>query len=229
VEKVGSVKAEKSNKKLSLYGLGPKGLSVAILHPPNPRLERNALTAYSKRLSEAWRVFSELYHLDAENSRSLERWISSADGARSILQYFGDEVASYDESQILLGFRRMIDLAIGLELSGAARKSWYPALWGYVDLGLSPPLEIESFTIALTRLAAIAYQHPQLRKVYNALKKADRPLRERISKHETQIRDEIQKSEIQVKIKGDVKTFPLRKIRIRTWKDAVKEWKQTYG
>jgi len=184
VKRVATVTASKSHQKIPLYGLSDLGLCVAIFHSSNPQLKQSALNTFGERFSKAWQTFSDLYDFDPKQSVLLGQWIKSDEGIRAILQHFGDygisdNETSYSENQILLRFRRMIDHAIGLELSGVATTKSVPSVWGAVAIS-GPQPQIRSFEDALINLANIAYHHPKLRKLYNAVKAADGPLLERI-------------------------------------------------
>ena len=182
IKEIGRVKATKSGAEITVYGLAPRGLTIAVFNSPNKNTQSNALNRCSILFGKAWTFFCELYNIRGKESESFLRWIKSDEGVRGVLGYYGPWIVE-NEAQTLLGIRRMIDLAISLEQSSIISDLITYAYHSNVSaVNLEPttleekPLDVETLKDALKILAKIASRHPVLVKLSKAVKEADAPL-----------------------------------------------------
>jgi len=179
---VGETEAKKSHKPIALYGLASRGVYAAIFQSRNKRLQRHGLNICSRVFVRLWDDFLNLYKLDAKRSAILGRWIGSDQGVIFMLAQFGHSFLDRDY-HILLVFRRMIDLSIFLrewQFMSALVMLTFPGQKDTVVGRAEEPTRIKTPQEAMMALGTIAFNHPELRKLYDAIKEADAPLLERI-------------------------------------------------
>jgi hypothetical protein len=187
IQKVGEVKATTSEDMLELYGLAERGLYIAIFQSKDKTLQANALLQCRKRFSEAWDMFARLYNFPSDESAPVRKWLTSSDGIEAILRHFGYGIMKTDE-QLLLTFRRMIDLGImtkqAQETSVRHWVLWFESISTFSDesekmVGWEG---IRGLKVGLHRMAELAYRHPVLKRVCLAVQEADRPLIDEINR-----------------------------------------------
>jgi hypothetical protein len=182
IKKVGQTKATTSPKMLDLYGLDNRGLYVAIFYSNNKNLRANALHTCGERFSKAWELFARLYNFRSDGYAARAQELITSDAVlKATLRYFGYAILQSEE-QLLLTFRRMIDLGIMMRQEILTSPKHFVLLF---ESMLEPAPDArrrvgweadEDFGECLNRMAELAYHHPTLKKVCLAIEEADRPL-----------------------------------------------------
>jgi hypothetical protein len=177
IKKVGETEAAKTHNKIPLWGLTSGGVYAGVFYSANKVLKNHALNICRRFLLRGWDTFSELYQLP-KSSHHLRDWISSEQGIHNLLSFFGHSFLD-TEAQIVLTYRRMIDLGISLYQSDIISAFIILAYYPNVSVVRSKEeTEVKNFADALRELGTIASKLPRFRKLHDAIEEANAPLLE---------------------------------------------------
>ncbi len=185
ITKVGETEAAKTHNKIPQWGLASGGIYAAVFYSTNKVLRKHALNICRRFLLRGWDTFSKLYQLP-KSSHDLRDWISSEQGIYNLLSFFGHSFLN-TEAQIVLTYRRMVDLGISLYQSDII--SAFIMLAYYPNVSIvrgEEQTEVKNFTDALRELGTIASKLPRFRKLHNAIEEANAPLLEWLKLQEKQ-------------------------------------------
>jgi hypothetical protein len=184
IKVVGKTEAKKSRNQVSLYGLASYGVYAAIFQTRNKRLQRHCLNICGRMFVRLWDDFSKLYELNPKRSGVLRKWIGSDEGVFFLLSQFGYSFLDRNY-HILLVFRRMIDLSIFLsewQFMSTLIVVTFPSEKDVIVERAEDISDIKTPQEALMALGTLAYNHPRLRRLYDAMKEADDPLLQEIQR-----------------------------------------------
>jgi len=183
VKKEGEKEAAKTHDKIPLWCLASGGVYAAVLYSTNKALRLHAVNICQRLLLQGWDTFSELYQLP-KSSDPLRAWIKSEQGLKDLLTFFGHTFLN-TQAQIVLAYRRMIDL--GISLWQADIVSAFIMLAYYPNVSIvrgKEQTEVKNFGDALRQLGTMTAELARFRKLHDAIKEANAPLLDWLKRQE---------------------------------------------
>lgn len=114
----------------------------------------------------------------------LRAWIKSEQGMKNLLNFFGHSFLN-TEAQIVLTYRRMVDIGISMLQADIVSVRIMLAYYGNVSIARGEePTEISSIADALRELGTIASKLPRFAKLHDAIEETNAPLLEWLRRQE---------------------------------------------